>query len=177
MNLSKTTLAVGTFFSTVAFASPSGAQSSNPAVPGAVERLLACRSLTDSQQRLACFDRETASVAGDIGRKDLVVVDRAQLGRARRSLFGLELPRLDILGDNAADEVKQIDSSLTGFRPTREGGLLFLLADGSRWSQTDSTTLDVPPRAGDKVRVRKAALGSFILVLQGQAPVKVKRVQ
>lgn len=148
-----------------------------PPTPPAVQRLLDCRGIADTQQRLACFDRESATVASDLGRRDLVVVDRGQMTRTRRTLFGLELPRLDILGDTAADEVKQIESNLQSFGPNRDGGLLFVLADGTRWSQTDSTTLDVPPQRGDKVRVRKAALGSFILVLQGQAPVKVKRVQ
>ena len=148
-----------------------------PQTPLALQRLLQCRSLAATEQRLACFDRESATLGSDIERKELVVVDRGQIARTRRTLFGLQLPRLDILGDAGDNDIKQIESTVQGFGPNSDGGLLFALADGSRWSQTDSTTLDVPPRRGDKVKVRRAALGSFLLAIDGLPPMKVKRVQ
>ena len=33
-------------------------------VPAQIQRLLACRSVTDNAARLACFDKETQTVAG-----------------------------------------------------------------------------------------------------------------
>src|SRR3569833_1335588 len=39
--------------------------------PTSMQRLLACRSIQDGAQRLACFDRETASVDQAISKKDL----------------------------------------------------------------------------------------------------------
>ena len=50
------------------------------------------------------------------------------------------------------------------------------LADGSTWSQTDSTTVAVAPRRGDKVVVKRGSLGAFFLRLNGQPGVRVKRI-
>ena len=41
----------------------------------------------------------------------------------------------------------------------------------------DSKPVAVPPRGGDKVVVRKGALGSFFLSFGGQAGVKVRRTK
>jgi len=144
-------------------------------LPVVVDRLLQCRGHSAAEQRLACFDQEATTIANAIARRDLVVVDSGQLVSARRTLFGLTLPRIDILGDGIGDEVKQIESTIRAVGLNREGSALFTLADGSRWSQTDSTVFDITPRPGEKVTIRRAALGSFILILAGQAPVKVKR--
>jgi hypothetical protein len=149
-----------------------------PATPPAqVQKLLACRGLTDSVQRLACFDRETSAMADGIARRDLVVVDRELVRSTRRSLFGLTLPRIGILDDDQSTEVKQLDGVIAGVGRNSDGGYVFVLQDDGRWSQIDSNVIAVEPRPGDKVVIRRATMGSFMLSVDRQPAVRVKRIQ
>lgn len=54
------------------------------------------------------------------------------------------------------------------------GGWTFVLADGTRWTQTDDTPIARRPVAGDAVEVRRGMLGSFRLRLRNGQAVKVK---
>ncbi len=144
--------------------------------PAQVQRLLACRAVADSPQRLACFDRETAGIDQAIARKDLVLVDRERASAARRSLFGFSLPSFVGLLGGDEDSVKQIESTVASARRNVEGGWTVKLADGSTWSQTDDTPLALAPRQGDKVLVRRRALGNFTLAVNKQPGVKVRRI-
>jgi hypothetical protein len=44
--------------------------------PASMQRLLACRSIQDGAQRLACFDRETAAVDQAINKREMVLIDK-----------------------------------------------------------------------------------------------------
>jgi len=145
------------------------------AVPAQVQRLLACRSIADPTERLACFDREIGTTAAAVERKDLVVVDRDEVRRAKRTLFGLSLPKIALFGSDG-EEVSQIDGVIDGVGRNRDGGYVFILQDGSKWSQTDSRPIALEPERGDKVVVKKAALGSFMLSVGRQPGVRVQRV-
>ncbi len=147
-----------------------------PGPPAGFERLLACRGLSESAARLACFDREAGAVGEAVARRDIVVVDREAVGKTRRSLFGLALPDLGIFGDDGKDAIKQIDGVVAGVSTNRDGGYVFSLADGSRWTQIDDRPIAIEPRGGDKVVVRKAALGSYMLSVRRQPDVRVRRL-
>ena len=143
--------------------------------PPQLARLLACRSVADPEQRLACFDRETAATSEAIARSDLVAMDRAKVRETRRSVFGFSVPKLGIFGGGDTDEVDQIDGTITKVGWTRDG-FSVLLQDQSQWVQTDGKTLPLEPRAGNKVIIKRGALGSYIMNVAGQRGVKVKRV-
>jgi hypothetical protein len=145
-------------------------------VPAQIKRLLTCRAITVPAERLACFDRETALVGNAVDRKELVVFDREAVTKTRRSLFGFSVPDLGIFGDKDTDSLKQIEGVLAGSGNNRDGGYIFVLADGSRWNQIDDRPLSRDPKRGDKVSIKRGSLGSFILSIAGQPGVKVKRV-
>jgi hypothetical protein len=142
-----------------------------------VQRLLACRPIADPALRVQCFDREALAFGDAIQRKQLVVIDRATANAARRSLFGFGAPSLGNLFGNEQDQVKEIQSTVA--RATYRGipdGWTFTLADGSVWAQTDDSPIALAPRKGDKVVVRRGALGSYGLSVSGQPGVKVRRI-
>ena len=141
-----------------------------------MQRLLACRSVQDGTQRLACFDRETASVDQAISKKDLVLIDKARATQAKRSLFGFSIPDFGGLFGGGDDDVKEIASTVSGFSQNGYMGWTIKLADGSTWAQTDDATLGLPPAKGQKVVVHRGSFGAFFLRLNGQPGIKVKRI-
>jgi hypothetical protein len=143
----------------------------------AFEALVRCRTLADDAARLQCFDGTAAKLEEAAARKELVVIDKKQIRETKRTLFGLALPDLGLFGsDDEADEVKQIEGVLAGVGYNRDGGYTFRLADGARWSQTDSKPIALKPRAGNKVVVKRGMLGSYSMSIAGQPAVKVERI-
>jgi hypothetical protein len=144
--------------------------------PAEVTALLNCRTITDSAERLACYDKNAAVVGDAVAKRDLVVFDRESVKKTKRGLFGFAIPNLGIFGDDDGEvEIKQIDGTIAGIGVNADGGYIFRLADGSRWSQMDSKPIAIEPRNGDKVVVKKGALGSYFMAVEGQPGVKVER--
>jgi hypothetical protein len=143
--------------------------------PPAVQQLIACRSITDSVQRLACYDRQAAALDKAIATKDVVVIDKAKATATKRSLFGFSIPDFGGLF-GGGDDIKQIDGTVAASGPNGEGGWTIKLADGSLWTQTDDAPIALPPERGDKVVIKRGALGSFFLELGKQPGVKVRRI-
>src|SRR5689334_2671937 len=86
--------------------------------PEAFEALVHCRSIAEAAARLQCYDSAAAALEQAAERRDVVVVDRAQVRESRRRLFGLALPHLPIFGgsdnghDNDDEEISQIESTI-----------------------------------------------------------------
>lgn len=147
--------------------------------PEALKRLAACRSIASESERLACYDREVAAVDAAEARKDLVVVDREQLKKTRRTLFGLALPNLSIFGDDSPDQegVTRIETSIKSLSQTPDGKWVFVLEDGAQWTQSDSRNLPIDPKAGQPIVIRKAAMGSYLANVNKQVAIRVRRAR
>lgn len=174
--LKRPLLAVLSASATLLWLAPASAAPAPPPRVVVIDNLFACRGKSDPAERLACFDQTSKSASEALGRHDLIVIDRQAVRRTRSTLFGLSLPHIDIFGDDTTDEVKQIESTVQAAREINDG-YIFALKDGSQWAQTDGHPIALPPEPGDKVVVRKAALGSFILMLGRQPGVRVKRIR
>lgn len=150
--------------------------------PQTFEALVHCRSIAEAAARLQCYDAAAAALEQAAERRDVVVVDRAQVRESRRRLFGLALPRLPIFGggdnghDNDDDEIAQIDSTIASAVRNDLGQWQVRLQDGGTWIQTDFNLLAVPPRPGQPVVVRRGALGSYMMRVGRQPGVRVRRV-
>ena len=106
--------------------------------PPQVSALLACRSIADSAERLACYDKNATLVGEAVAKRDLVVFDRESVRETKRGLFGFGIPNLGIFGDDDKEvEIKQIDGEIVSTAFNADGGYIFRLADGSRWTQMD----------------------------------------
>src|SRR5688572_24524533 len=81
--------------------------------PPQVNALLACRAISDNEQRLACYDKNAATVGEAVAKRELVVIDRESVKQTKRGLFGFSIPNLGIFGDDGdEDEIKQIDGEI-----------------------------------------------------------------
>jgi hypothetical protein len=149
----------------------------SPGRPEALNRLTACRLLADTAQRLGCYDREVAALDAAEARKEIVVVDRQQIQRTRRSLFGLSLPDLNIFGNDNGDEqaVAELQSTIRSASQSPHGKWTLTLQDGARWAQIDSKELARDPRPGQSIRIKRAAMGSYLANIDGQVAIRVQR--
>ena len=169
-------LLITAVFAVIAGTSADARKPVSSATPANMQRLLGCRSIQDSAQRLACFDRETAAVDQAIAKRDLVMIDKARATQAKRSLFGFSIPDFGGLFGGGDDDVKEISSTVTAFSHNAYTGWTIKLADGSTWGQVDDAQLGLPPAKGQKVVVHRGTLGAFFLRLNGQPGYRVKRI-
>ena len=160
---------------TTASAQPSPAAGPLDAPPAAFVRAVQCRGIADPQERLACYDREVAVLAEAVRSSEIRVVDRQQVRRARRSLFGLALPDLNIFGGDDEDGSSEINTRIRSAVQTGDRRWLFVLEDGARWLQLDNIRITPDPLAGHTIRIRRAAMGSFLANVNGQRAVRVRR--
>lgn len=159
-------------------ATPAAARTApDTGTPAQVARLLGCRALADGAARLACFDRETASMAGAIATKDLVVVDRERVRAARKGLFGFSVPSFGgLFGGGDAAEDSQLAGIVASANRNADGGWTVRLQDGSVWTQVDDTPVALAPKPGTPVLITRAAMGSFKLKLGKQPNYRAKRI-
>ena len=169
-------LIVGALSATVATGTVAKDKDSGKPVetPQMFQEMVACETVESADDRLACFDRTIKRLAMAVSMRDIVVAERETIKDAERGLFGLSLPRMKLFGGGNDDQIKEIESTISSFRRDENGALIFTVADGARWRQIDSQPQFV--KAGDKVKIRKAALGSFFAKIAGRSGFKVSRV-
>ena len=163
--------ATALLLSGVALARPSPPAES----PAMLQSLFSCRAITDPGQRLACFDKVSGEFAAAVGSRELVVIDKVRASEAKKSLFGFSVPNFAGLF-GGGDDVNQIEGTVSAAYESGYDGWTIKLTDGSTWMQTDGAPIALPPRSGDKVVVKRGALGSYILRIGSQPGLKVKRV-
>ena len=147
----------------------------------ALTRLVDCRSIAQPEERLACFDREVAALDAAEASKQIVVVDKEQIRKTRRSLFGLELPDLGVFGgddkSDDAEEVSRLEAKIKTASRGRYGQWSFELEDGARWVQTDDHVLAIEPKAGDTILIKRASFGSYMANVNGQRTFRIQRTR
>lgn len=149
----------------------------------ALVRVVECRTLTEPEERLACYDREVAALDSAEANKQVMVVDKEQVRKTRRSLFGLQLPDLGIFGGNGetgdddAEEVSRLEAKIKSASQSRYGQWSFELEDGARWTQTDDHQLGVEPKPGQMIVIKRAALGSYMASVNGQRSFRIQRIR
>jgi hypothetical protein len=145
------------------------------------EALVRCRTVTETAARLQCFDTATANLEAAAARRDIVVVDRAQVREGRRRLFGLSLPGLPIFGggneESEEDRVVSLEGVVAGAGRNANGQWIITLRDGAVWTQIDNNSLALEPRAGQPVVINRGVMGSFMIRVNNQPGLRARRVR
>lgn len=138
---------------------------------------MTCRSITESAERLACYDAAASGLAEAERTGDVVMIDRAQVTATRRQLFGFQLPSLSVF--DQGDHVEQVDSIETTLAARAILGgddrWTFTLADGSVWRQIETAHVNFRNQPGEAVRIRSASMGSYMLAIGHTRSVRVRR--
>ena len=171
-------LSCGLALAGLAIASPAWSKpeplASAPA-PKIFQDVVNCRAIPDAGQRLACFDRSVGALAEAQKNRDVYVADKDAMREARRGLFGFNMPKMRIFGDD--DMEKDVDQIETTISAVAEGqrGFVFTLKDGARWAQTDKSYMD-RPKLGATIRIKRAALGSYFGSINKNPGFRIERV-
>ena len=167
-------LAVGLLAATSAHA-----QTKPPGRTAIVQALTDCRKLTDDAARLACYDKAAGAFDQAEAKGDIVVVDREQATAVRRQAFGFTLPSLSLFdrGDKGqkAEPLDRVSGTLARAYRQSSGRWVMELEDGAVWTQTDIEDLPRGAKTGSKVEIRKAAMGSFFINVDGQRAIRASR--
>ena len=160
-------------------AAPSATQAKPAASSPLVEALDRCRNIADAAPRLTCFDRAAGDLVAATNSGNSLFIDRAQMRQVRRSMFGFTMPKLPFFaGDRSAEEQQsELETTVKASRAVGHGRYVVRIAEGSAlWETTETYGSMLPPRAGQKVLIRRGALGSYLLRFEGERWIKGKRV-
>jgi hypothetical protein len=134
--------------------------------------LLACATLQKDSERLACYDRLAARVSSGTS------ANGAANASSPQDLFGLSGRTSDAVSPRAQTERKSLEAitaKVIRVQSSAQGGVVLELDNGQTWRQAG--TEDLLARAGDTVKITRAALGSFWLVTPANRGARVKRVR
>lgn len=144
--------------------------------PAALQALVACREVAADGARLACFDRAAAALDAAEQSGEVVVVDRERVRATRRDLFGFDLPSIAAFTGRGVEEPadESIQSTLVS-ASSINGQWVVTLENGSTWRQIDTGRPSIRTRPGTEVRIRRAAMGSYLMSVDGSRGIRVRR--
>ena len=149
--------------------------------PAIFQKLIDCRAISDGSARLACFDTQVANLDAAEKSQDVVIVDKAQVKNAKRSLFGLTLPKLALFGgrdDESSSKTDQSDDAIETVVKmayiNAAGKWVIIIEDGAKWVQIDTRALNTP-KTGHAIRIRRASLGTFFANVNKQIAIRMRR--
>ena len=151
----------------VGLASPALAQDDSP---GYLDRLATCRSIEEPDARLACYDREVGAVVAASEEGEVRLVDREEVRQTKRKLFGFTIPK-GLFGSDDKEDMDLLETTLTRV------GYLITTEEGSVWQISNPPMRFNPPKSGQAVVFKRAALGSFFIRVNGQLGVKGVRIE
>ncbi len=166
---------------TFALVATSLAAADTPPAARPYAALQSCRAITDNIQRLACFDNAAAALDAAAKSEEVVIVDRQEVRKARKGLFGFSLPRIGFLAgrdgnsEDQADEEKLTDT-VASARGIANGKWRITLSSGAVWETLEADSRFTDPRPGMTVQLDKAMLGSYFLRVAKGRPVKARRI-
>lgn len=133
-----------------------------------------CAAVADPAQRLLCYDRAFPPAPGArTGAADLDAKRKEAVEN-----FGLNPRQLFDRQPEAARQVDtdRIDGVVADIVTRGSGERVVTLANGQAWLLTDITSRGRLGE-GDRVVIRKAALGSYMLLTPSRVPLRAKRLR
>jgi hypothetical protein len=180
-------------------AAPALAQS-----PDALSKsLIECAVIARDADRLACYDAAVAATSAEtraiataraeasarIAAEEAAIAAAAAKAKADADALAAAQASKDAFGNEAIKsrgndrfapppgEVQEIETTLTDTFTNRAGFSVFLLENGQLWREVDVAT-SINTRAGDKVRIERAALGGYKLhFIRQKRVILVKRMK
>ncbi len=201
-NVTHNVFGLAILLGSIAFVTPALAQEEPQA--GSFAQLLKCRPLTDIAKKAACYDAAMDSIQKGAQGGKVSIVTETQINNLERDAFGFNLPSLPklrlgrphtspgkntlssaqtdkdskILKKGKSGEVLRVAYMVSRVSTLPNGHKKIYLNNGQVWEQVGS---DAPRFRGSppySVRIKKAALGSYLLTVAGsKRTVRVRRIK
>lgn len=148
--------------------------------PEVFQKLIDCKAIPDSAQRLSCFEAATDKMEAAFASENLYITDRNQVREARRSLFGLPMPNIGkLFGGSGEDEEEEqfttIHSTIQQADDLGYGKMQLVLADGAVWQTTEVNKF--PPHKGQTIEIRRGLAGGYMMRAGKGADIRIKRIR
>jgi hypothetical protein len=146
--------------------------------------IYACTEKVDNSERLACFDAAVSGIQAKEAKSEIVTFDQQRVQKVRREAFGFSLPSLPRLGfpafsttdlkdgsgKSSASDESEIEEQVFVVSAYRQvgGSIILTLENGQVWQLSEADTFNAPNKTPFNVKIRTAALGSFILTVEGR---------
>ncbi|MSQ91925.1 MAG: hypothetical protein EXR87_03185 [Gammaproteobacteria bacterium] len=127
--------------------------------------LSACRAEQDDARRLACYDREVDRQVPPPAAAEERFGYEGALARKEQDELRKEEP-----------ELAELHSKAAGISTRPNGTLVITLENGQVWRQNAPESY-FPLKIGDPVRIRPAAMGSFLLFGNSRRSIRVTRLR
>ena len=137
--------------------------------------LRACAAEKDDARRLACYDKEVARTPPPRQSATAVVESETPAPTQPDDKFGYRgtIAREE-LDRQAADEgANRLEATIAKISSRPLGQLVITLDNGQVWSQKMAESIRV--KVGDRIVIKKAAFGSFLLVAPNNSATRVTR--
>jgi hypothetical protein len=141
-----------------------------------VSALVACKAELDDARRLACYDRTASALADATAKGQIAVVDREDVRKTRRALFGFVMPKLPFFSDDdsAKDTPDVIESTVVSVRAEKYGMFTVVIDGGAIWRTSEIVRRD--PKPGSTVRIKRGAVGGYFIGFDGGIAVRAARI-
>ena len=169
-------------WSLIAVALPAGSFAAEPKpVAKQVMALQACRGESDSVKRIACYDKAVDVLTAATASDEVVIVERTEVRKARKGLFGFSLPRIGFLAGRAgnAEDEADVNTQETVIKSSRSigyGKWRFTVESGAVWETVETNLGFNDPLPGQTVLLEKGSLGSYYANVGKGRRVQAKRV-
>jgi hypothetical protein len=138
-----------------------------------------CLSIEDDTARLACYDAAYGRGGNDPAPAAAAVTATSTAVTVDpEAEFGLSEAQKRVQNPERARDVPpdSITSGVAAVGQTPSGGLLVTLENGQVWAQAETLT-KARVAAGDEVTIKKATLGSYMMLAPNKVAVRVRRVR
>lgn len=144
-----------------------------------VDDFTACRAITDPAERLACYDRDAATIVDAQEKGELLIIDQEKAEEIEKENFGFNMPSLPKFTLPKKDRSSETEiMTISEYKVRANGRYVFTMANGQVWEQIDGYVNRAPKGAGQTLNIRPASMGSFLAQINGRgAGLRVKRIQ
>ncbi|WEK46970.1 MAG: hypothetical protein P0Y56_01405 [Candidatus Andeanibacterium colombiense] len=173
--------------STIALASsatPAAAQASDANVLSIMRE---CAKISDPSARLACYDNNIRmgvqsgaipGAGGPVRGGGAVIAGGSGNGAQGFGAKSMKSPDRFQSGEDRGEGPDEIRAKITDVAEREPGIWRVTLDDGAEWTFSESVARSFRvPRKGALVEIQKASLGSFLMIVDGQQGVRVRRTK
>jgi len=144
-----------------------------------LSRVLACRTLTEADARLACFDRETAHLDEKTPSTGALAPVPPPPALNPTQQFGLPeraVAKQEVAAGVRSADAERVQAHIVNVGQTVNGRAILTLDNDQVWRQL-AADIDLMAKPGDAVTISRGVFGSYWLQMQLGRGTKVTRVR